>query len=811
MIYGIVCLGNVLLTWATLQRPYTSRTLSAPPPQNKNDWVHSVIFEPQPKMLLTRSTYKITSFLDFQPFLQGFQIVDTYIRKLMIDITHPTYFKRLMEPFHNVPFILHTNESNVRKFLTSPGCVLRPFACRAKLKFDQFFAEIQYMYKVFRAIYKKFLITIDHIDYHPSQQYATNQTRVKRSEYYTLHGHYHSPSRELTPSENEFLDKFLKALYQINPTLHKNISRMKRTGIFTWLLGWGIFANARSISKIKDNLHILQKQNQLQDKQIKQLAKYLNLTMHQVDKHNKMLYEMDTKLLIMNKTLQNLMWSIDSIRYEYSVLQYFQARIYRVYTSLYALHGDVDSLFEYMRVLATQELNPTIIPPDVLKTILHKIEDDIKSHARLKLCEDPNTNIWSYYGTIKLTPIVLQDYLMLILTVPLVDQTLYMDLYKVHNLPMLHPTLQMHVQYEIEGPYLATLMDSMYLTLPTDIDVRLCLMTKGHLCMFNQALYPVDNTNWCIYALFINDISKIKRNCILKPLNRTTNLAYSLDGYLWAISALAAEKLQVRCVMETHVITIHPPLQIIDIGNGCEAYSTSIYIPAKSELTATMQSLTRSQFFLDYNFQYTNVSNFVAWYKTDFATLTKEEIAVLKAKIMKLPTMPMDIFDKTLETIDENYPFSLSPKLILALLIVTGVIFIVFGILFIWYKRKTTLAASTVGHLHRLIPSLKEKQPTLNSLLPILSEFVHPTKSKSTNPETTVDSQPSSTRDEHSKPKMVPHRHTNPNKPKMVTPSVPSIETEPISLELFNRAAADLDTKGAIQLAKYKKFLSKKK
>ena len=157
--------------------------------------------------------------------------------------------------------------------------------------------------------------------------------------------------------------------------------------------------------------------------------------------------------------------------------------------------------------------------------------------------------------------------------------------------------------------------------------------------------------------MFINDNNKIEKNCNLKPLNRTTNLAYSLDGYLWAISALAAEKLQVRCVMETHVITIHPPLQIIDIGNGCEAYFTSIYIPAKSELTATMQSLTRSQFFLDYNFQYTNVSNFVAWYKTDFATLTKEEIAVLKAKIRKLPTMPMDIFDKTLEIIDENYPF----------------------------------------------------------------------------------------------------------------------------------------------------------
>ena len=61
-------LGNILLAWAMLQCPYISKTLLLPPPQNKNDSVHSVIFEPQPKMQLTRSSYKITSFLDFQPF-----------------------------------------------------------------------------------------------------------------------------------------------------------------------------------------------------------------------------------------------------------------------------------------------------------------------------------------------------------------------------------------------------------------------------------------------------------------------------------------------------------------------------------------------------------------------------------------------------------------------------------------------------------------------------------------------------------------------------------------------------------------------
>ena len=339
------------------------------------------------------------------------------------------------------------------------------------------------------------MTAIDHIDYHPSQQHNRNTTRVKRSDMYTLYGCYHLQNRKLSPEEEVFLDTFLKTLYKINPTLHNNLSRMKRTGFFTWLLGWGIFSNARSISKIKDNLQILQKQNQLQDKQIKQLAKYLNLTMHQVDQHSEMLYEINTKMLILNNTLQHLMWTFDAIRYEARILHHFQTRIYQVHTSLYALHGDTDSLFEYMRILASQELNPTIISPDILKTILHKIENDIKSNARLKLCENPDTNIWSYYGTVKLTPIVLQDYLILILTVPLVDQSLYMNLYKVHNLPMLHPTLQMHVQYELEGPYLATMIDGMFITLPTAIDVKLCLVTNGHLCMFDKALYPIDNTN----------------------------------------------------------------------------------------------------------------------------------------------------------------------------------------------------------------------------------------------------------------------------------------------------------------------------
>ena len=182
--------------------------------------------------------------------------------------------------------------------------------------------------------------------------------------------------------------------------------------------------------------------------------------------------------------------------------------------------------------------------------------------------------------------------------------------------------------------------------------------------------------------------------------------------------------------METHAITIQPPLQIVDIGNGCEVYSTSIYIPAKSELMAALQSITRSQFFFEYNFNYTNVSNVLVWYKSHFAKLTNEEIKTLKAKVLKLPTMSMEMFDNVLENIDENYPLSLPPTLILAILMMVGICVIALGIIFIWYKRKASLTSSTVGNLTKPVPSLNDKVPTLNSLLPILSEL---TSSKNKN------------------------------------------------------------------------------
>ena len=336
--------------------------------------------------------------------MKGFQAVYQYLEDFKKDPNNSQYIQKLV--FENIPvqIIPLSNETLIHKYFNTELCRFNPFSCTSKLKIEQYKLEIQYVDKVFHATYRKFLTAIDHIDYHPSQ--VQNTTRTKRSEDYAVHGYYCSYTRILTLSEEVFLDKFLIALHRINPSLNQDLSRMKGFGVLTWILGWGVLSNAQSIAKIKENLHTLQKQNQLQDKQIKYLAKHLNLTMHQVSRHEEMLYKMDTKMFIMNKTIQDIVMGISFLQYESDLLAYFQARILRLHSSLYALKGDVDSLYEYMRALATQELNPLIIPPAILKTILNKIMEDIKSNARLRLSEVPKTNIWAYYGNIKLIPIV---------------------------------------------------------------------------------------------------------------------------------------------------------------------------------------------------------------------------------------------------------------------------------------------------------------------------------------------------------------------------------------------------------------------
>ena len=99
-------------------------------------------------------------------------------------------------------------------------------------------------------------------------------------------------------------------------TTHRRFySRQKWFSLLTCLFGWGVYMNIRNIRKIKQNLQILQNQNDLQESQILELSCYLHLTMIEVQKHCGVLHKLDTKLLGSKNTLAKAMEAMNYLWY----------------------------------------------------------------------------------------------------------------------------------------------------------------------------------------------------------------------------------------------------------------------------------------------------------------------------------------------------------------------------------------------------------------------------------------------------------------------------------------------------------------
>ena len=257
------------------------------------------------------------TFLDFAPFMNGFNNVQKYIKSFKEDVSNPTYFSKIKHKSTNTGSSSLLDEQEFEAFMQSAYCQQLPYACMTRLKIDRFLMEIKYLDDLFNIVHQKFLNAIDHIEYHPTlQNEPSSKTRSKRSVFFSKTGFYNTFDRRLSPMEELFLDKLLTTPENMNSTITLKFKRMKRYSILKWVLGWGVFPNARSINKIKQNLQILQDQNLLQDKQIKDLADHLNLTMAHVNRHETMLYELDSKLMILNKTLQSMMVQLSYFQYE---------------------------------------------------------------------------------------------------------------------------------------------------------------------------------------------------------------------------------------------------------------------------------------------------------------------------------------------------------------------------------------------------------------------------------------------------------------------------------------------------------------
>ena len=147
---------------------------------------------------------------------------------------------------------------------------------------------------------------------------------------------------------------------------------------------------------------------------------------------------------------------------------------------------------------------------------------------------------------------------------------------------------------------------------------------------------------------------------------------------MWAISSIQQEQLQIRCLKETQVIQIRPPLQVVYVGNGCEGYSPSMYIPAKSELSGTEEIESRKEYFLKFNYVYQPDGLVGVWWQFRSKLMTVKEAENFIEKVEPLGTMDYSILNRQLEKVDNKYPWSL-PVPPMALVVGIGFMLILLG------------------------------------------------------------------------------------------------------------------------------------
>ena len=165
---------------------------------------------------------------------------------------------------------------------------------------------------------------------------------------------------------------------------------------------------------------------------------------------------------------------------------------------------------------------------------------------------------------------------------------------------------------------------------------------------------------------------KKREYCSINTHKRDANKAQSLEGYLWAITAFEPGKMQIRCLTDTHVIDIKPPLTIIYVGNGCEAYSNNLFIPAKSELTSTDSSLVRHNYFQKFNEQYQNITRYSLIEDLGIVQLIPKEIAKIPDRLMALPKLQFKELKRRLVEIKQ--PLNVHSNVSFILIMIGGLI-----------------------------------------------------------------------------------------------------------------------------------------
>ena len=288
---------------------------------------------------------------------------------------------------------------------------------------------------------------------------------------------------------------------------------------------------------------------------------------------------------------------------------------------------------------------------------------------------------------------------------------------------------------------------------------------------------------------------KTKReHCTINTQKRDANKAQSLEGYLWAVTTLKKEKMQIRSLTDTHVMDVKPPLTIIYVGNGCEAYSSNLFIPAKSEFTSKDNTAVRHTYFQQFNEDYQNITRYSLIEDLGLIKLSQKEIENLPHHLTALPNLQFNELKRRL--VEINKPFNIHSNFSFILVVVGGLILCPIIAYVLWQIYRVRSGVKGFKLMAKLFNELKGEifniSDIVSNRLHTLEDWLSSLMSTINTVTGTELALPSTSR----KPTPQPRRD-----------SIPMLELN-VTQQTIQETVKDMDKQGS-KIRRYKKYLQK--
>ena len=261
----------------------------------------------------------------------------------------------------------------------------------------------------------------------------------------------------------------------------------------------------------------------------------------------------------------------------------------QVYTQLDRATSDAQALIEIARdysqnlklqlnMLSLGHLSPSVIAPSELRKLLEDVKKQLSSQFKFPF--DPEEDIWTFYKTLTCTTLMEGSRLVVVMSIPLLDNIGYFEVYRIHNMALpLNGSNQTNVsaRFYLETTAIAVDKRRTQFTLLTDIELQSCSDPLKAYCTFMSPVYLIMATKMCVIQVFLGHQEGIAKFCrTVIQLNAPSPQArYITDGH-WAITSAAPLTFSVLCnstSSSSKVIKIRTPIDIVSLDLTCSAYN----------------------------------------------------------------------------------------------------------------------------------------------------------------------------------------------------------------------------------------------